>query len=122
MLTRLTVRNFKRFERAEIDLGSPVVFIGPNNSGKTSALQALALWQIGLRRWNEKRSGKKAPEKRRVVTVNRPGVTVNRRDLVAIPRPRRQPPVAGAARAERAPRRGTDVDGQCPDSTSSSKE
>ena len=29
MLTRLTVRNFKRFERAEIDLGSPVVFIGP---------------------------------------------------------------------------------------------
>ena len=80
MLTRLTVRNFKRFERAEIDLGSPVVFIGPNNSGKTSALQALALWQIGLRRWNEKRSGKKAPERR-------PGVTVNRRDLVAIPIP-----------------------------------
>ena len=80
MLTRLTVRNFKRFEGAEIELGSPVVFIGPNNSGKTSALQALALWQIGLRRWNEKRSGKKAPEKRS-------GVTVNRRDLVAIPIP-----------------------------------
>ncbi len=80
MLTRLTIRNFKRFDEVEIELGSPVVFIGPNNSGKTSAIQALALWDIGLRRWNEKRSGKSAPEKR-------PGVTVNRRDLVAIPVP-----------------------------------
>ena len=79
MLTRLTVRNFKRFEEVEIELGSPVVFIGPNNSGKTSAMQALALWDIGLKRWNEKR-GKSTPEKR-------PGVTVNRRDLVAIPIP-----------------------------------
>ena len=80
MLTRLVIRNFKRFGEVEIDLGSPVVFIGPNNSGKTSAMQALALWDVGLKRWNEKRSGKNTPEKR-------PGVTVNRRDLVAIPIP-----------------------------------
>ena len=81
MLTKLTIRNFKRFGEVEIELGSPVVFIGPNNSGKTSAMQTLALWDIGLKRWNEKRSGKKStPEKR-------PGVTVNRRDLVAIPIP-----------------------------------
>ena len=80
MLTKLTIRNFKRFEEVEIELGAPVVFIGPNNSGKTSAMQALALWDIGLKRWNEKRSGRSAPEKR-------PGVTVNRRDLVASPVP-----------------------------------
>ena len=80
MLTKLTVRNFKRFGEVEIELGSPVVFIGPNNSGKTSAMQALALWEIGLKRWNEKRLGRSTPEKR-------PGVTVNRRDLVAIPIP-----------------------------------
>ena len=80
MLTKLIIRNFKRFGEVEIELGSPVVFIGPNNSGKTSAMQALALWDIGLQRWNEKRSGKSMPEKR-------PGVTVNRRDLVAIPVP-----------------------------------
>ena len=80
MLTKLIVRNFKRFEEVEIELGSPVVFIGPNNSGKTSAMQALALWDVGIQRWNEKRSGKNTPEKR-------PGVTVNRRDLVAIPVP-----------------------------------
>lgn len=56
MLTRLTIRNFKRFDEVEIELGNPVVFIGPNNSGKTSAMQALALWDIGLRRWREQRS------------------------------------------------------------------
>ena len=80
MLTKLTICNFKRFGEVEIELGNPVAFIGPNNSGKTSAMQALALWDIGLRRWNEKRLGKSAPEKR-------PGVTVNRRDLVSIPVP-----------------------------------
>lgn len=80
MLTKLTICNFKRFGRVEVELGNPVVFIGPNNSGKTSAMQALALWDIGVKRWIEKRAGKSAPEKR-------PGVTVSRRDLLAIPHP-----------------------------------
>jgi energy-coupling factor transporter ATP-binding protein EcfA2 len=80
MLHKLTIRNFKKFEKVEIELGDPVVFIGPNNSGKTSALQALALWDIGLKRWNEKRKGKTSPEKRS-------GITINRRDLVAVPVP-----------------------------------
>src|SRR6186713_542539 len=80
MLTRLIVRNFKRFDEIDIELGNPVVLIGPNNSGKTTALQALTLWDIGLRRWNERRSGKEAPEKR-------PGVTINRHDLIAMPVP-----------------------------------
>ncbi len=80
MLTKLTVRNFKRFGNVEIELGNPVVFIGPNDSGKTTALQALALWHLGLRKWNEKRAGRAAPGKR-------PGVTINRRDLIAVPVP-----------------------------------
>jgi len=80
MLTKIKIRNFKRFGSVEVDLGNPVVFIGPNNSGKTSALQALSLWQVGLSRWNEKRKGRGLPEKR-------PGVTINRRDLVAVPVP-----------------------------------
>ena len=80
MLTKLTIRNFKRFEEAEIDLGKSVVLIGPNNSGKTTALQALALWELGLRRWNEKRLGKST-------ALQRQGVAINRRDLVALPIP-----------------------------------
>ena len=78
MLTKLTCRNFKNFGDVEVELGNPVVFIGPNNSGKTTALQALALWDIGLKRWNENRKGKPNPEKR-------PGVAINRRDLISVP-------------------------------------
>jgi len=54
MLTKITIRNFKCFDEVVVDLASPVVFIGPNNSGKTTALQALALWESkGDRRKNE---------------------------------------------------------------------
>ena len=80
MLTKLICRNFKNFENVEVELGNPVVFIGPNNSGKTTALQALALWEIGLKRWNENRKGKKNPEKR-------PGVVINRLNLISVPVP-----------------------------------
>ena len=80
MLTNLIVCNFKRFRRVEVELANHVVFIGPNNSGKTTALQALALWDVGLRKWQEKRGGKEAPAKRA-------GVAVNRRDLISVPVP-----------------------------------
>ena len=80
VLTNLRVKNFKRLDDVEVELGKTVVFVGPNNSGKTTALQALALWEIGLRKWIEKRSAKDMPEKR-------PGVTINRRDLIAVPVP-----------------------------------
>lgn len=77
MLTRLTVRGFKRLEAAEIELGQAVVFVGPNNSGKTTALQALALWQTGLTAWLARRAETEARE--------RLGVTVNRRAITQIP-------------------------------------
>ena len=80
MLTKLTCRNFKNLEEIEIELGNPVIFIGPNNSGKTTTLQALALWEIGLKRWIEKRKGGSNPEKRT-------GVAINRRDLLSLPVP-----------------------------------
>ena len=80
VLTNLSIHNFKRFDRVEIELGDPVLFIGPNNSGKTSAMQALALWSTGLKRWNARRGSSTGPGRS-------PRVTVNRRDLVAIPTP-----------------------------------
>ena len=53
---------------------------GPNNSGKTAALQAIALWQLGLKAWQAERgTGSTARE--------RVGVPINRRDLVSIPVP-----------------------------------
>ena len=80
MLTKLICRNFKRFGEVEVELGNPVVFIGPNNSGKTTALQALTLWDIGLKRWNEHRRGN--PQARK-----RAGVAINRHDPIFVPVP-----------------------------------
>jgi len=80
MLTKIKVKNFKKLDNIDVELGKTVVLIGPNNSGKTSALQALALWDIGLRQWNAKREGKASPEKR-------PGVAINRLELISIPVP-----------------------------------
>jgi predicted ATPase len=80
MLTKITVRNFKRFSDVDVELAGNTVFIGPNDSGKTTALQALAVWELGLRRWLEKHGDKEAPEQR-------PGATLNRRDLISIPVP-----------------------------------
>ncbi len=78
MLTRLIVHRLKTFEEVDIELGQRVVLIGPNNSGKGSALQALSLWYLGVRRWIE-RKGKE------VRSQNRTGVAINRRDMVNIP-------------------------------------
>ncbi|MFA5187398.1 MAG: AAA family ATPase [Patescibacteria group bacterium] len=81
MFTKLEMRNFKRFTDATVELGQAVVLIGPNNMGKTTALQALALWDAGLRAWvTEYGTSGKTPKKR-------PGVTINRKDLMALPIP-----------------------------------
>ena len=78
MLTKLTITNFKGIHDCTLSLDSTVVFVGPNNSGKTTALQALSLWEAGVRAWLSKRSEESKAKKR-------PGVAVNRRDLIAIP-------------------------------------
>ena len=75
MLTRLTVRNFKQFEEVTVELDNVVVFVGANDSGKTTALQALSLWELGLRRWRE-RSGGQSRQR---------GVSINRLDLLSVP-------------------------------------
>lgn len=79
MITKFIISNFKRLDDVAVELGNSVVFIGPNNSGKTSALQAIALWDVGWRRWAEKRDASSASERK--------GVAINRRDLNAVPVP-----------------------------------
>ena len=81
MLTKLRIRNFKRFDRVEVDLGNPVVLLGPNDSGKSTVMQALSLWERGLRQWLEKRSRSRG-------APGRHGVPLNRQDLVWMPVPR----------------------------------
>ena len=79
MLTRLTVRNFKQFDEVTVELDNVVVFVGPNDSGKTTALQALSLWELGLRRWRERWGMVPTDD------LQRPGVSINRLDLFSVP-------------------------------------
>jgi energy-coupling factor transporter ATP-binding protein EcfA2 len=81
MITRVVIENFKRFPRIDVELGELVALIGPNNSGKTSLLQALSLWQLGVTRWVEKRGDAKSQAKERT------GVVINRKDIAAVPVP-----------------------------------
>ena len=77
MLTKLTIRNFKLLDDVEVPLGSGFVFVGPNNSGKTTALQALTLWHTGLKKWLGRQSGNGGKKNT--------GIPVNRLDLIDVP-------------------------------------
>ncbi|MBI4706261.1 MAG: AAA family ATPase [Deltaproteobacteria bacterium] len=79
MLTKVRVRNLKRLRGAEIALDGNVVLAGPNNCGKTTALQALSIWHLATQRWIEAR------EKTRSKAKERTGVPIARKDLTAVP-------------------------------------
>jgi predicted ATPase len=53
MIRELALRRFKRFEEERFDLRGHVILAGPNDCGKTTVLQALAAWALGLKRWRE---------------------------------------------------------------------
>ena len=88
MLTKLRIQNFKQFEDVEIELGQSVVFVGPNNSGKTTALQALALWFTGF---SEKEiwfaEHLLIPQSSNTADLGETEITINRLELSSIPVP-----------------------------------
>ena len=87
LLNRLQVRNFKVFSDADIELGPVTVLCGPNNSGKTAALQAIALWQLGLRAWQAERGrGSTARARRRADKSSRSLLDTSSRDEVVVAR------------------------------------
>ena len=53
MIHTVRIRGFKRFDEVEFHLPGHVVLAGPNNTGKTTVLQAIASWSLALRRWRE---------------------------------------------------------------------
>ncbi|MDO8630057.1 MAG: AAA family ATPase [Phycisphaerales bacterium] len=58
MIRRVSLDNFKRFERQNFELPDSIVLAGPNNSGKSTLLQALAVWNLAIQRWRtEKGNG-----------------------------------------------------------------
>ena len=78
LLHYIEIRNFKHFgDRQRIELDHPAVLIGPNNCGKTTAIQAIALWSQAARTWFDAKG--KAPPKERTAT------SLNRLNIVSVP-------------------------------------
>lgn len=52
-ITEVAIRNFKWFRDETFELDGNVVVAGPNNTGKTTLLQAIATWSLALERWRQ---------------------------------------------------------------------
>lgn len=51
LIRKVTLNNFKRFEHVVFEVPGHMVLAGPNNTGKTTLLQAIAAWALGWSRW-----------------------------------------------------------------------
>ncbi|MEW6160194.1 MAG: ATP-binding protein [Verrucomicrobiota bacterium] len=75
LLHFIEIENFKRFGGIlRIELDHPAVLIGPNNCGKTSAIQAIALWSQAVKSWLDAREQTSAKE-RTATALNRLAIT-----------------------------------------------
>ena len=71
LLHYIEIQNFKHFgAKQRIELDHPAVLIGPNNCGKTTAIQAIALWSQAVGTWFEVK-GKSTPRERTATSINR---------------------------------------------------
>ncbi len=77
MIERVVIRHFKRFEQELFELDDALVLAGPNNSGKSTLLQALMLWRFGIDRWIQQRKDSNA--------TDRTGVPITRQQLTTLP-------------------------------------
>jgi predicted ATPase len=77
MITKVRVHYFKQFEKEEFDLREHIILAGPNNSGKTTLLQAIKVWFLALQKWTVARAESKAKM--------RSGIPITRKDLTVLP-------------------------------------
>jgi AAA15 family ATPase/GTPase len=52
MIHKLILKNFKRIKEETFDFNQFDLIVGANNSGKSTALQALAIWQYCVDQFN----------------------------------------------------------------------
>ncbi len=79
MLKKVILENFKRFERQEFNLDKKVVLAGPNNSGKTTLLQAISTWHLVLT------YVKQSTDERRTRRSKYAGFPIARGDFTSVP-------------------------------------
>lgn len=78
LLHYLEIENFKAFgSRQRIELDHPATLVGPNNCGKTTVIQAIALWSQAVQAWLSKKGESRPSE--------RTSTGINRLDIVAVP-------------------------------------
>jgi hypothetical protein len=78
LLHYIEIENFKTFgSKQRIELDHPAVIIGPNNCGKTSVIQAIALWCQAVKTWHTARESSAAQE--------RAGTPLNRLNILNVP-------------------------------------
>lgn len=77
MIEHIHLRNFKRFEDQEFELTDRTVLVGPNNSGKTTLLQAINVWCHALSLWGMAKAGG--------LSGTRSGAVVPRLRFLALP-------------------------------------
>ena len=82
MIHQITTRYFKRFETQEFPLEPLTLLAGPNNSGKSTLLQAAMVWNLAMQKWWEK----KGPRSRSKAK-DRTGVPITRQEFTALPLP-----------------------------------
>jgi predicted ATPase len=81
ILHYVEIENFKTFsQKIRIELSHPAVIIGPNNSGKTSVIQALSLWDRGVKSWVEKKGDTNSTKER-----ERYSAGINRLNILEVP-------------------------------------
>jgi len=94
MISKVKVHYFKQFKDQEFDLSNHIILAGPNNSGKTTLLQAIVVWQLGLKKWLAVRksatktkslNSSQTTLKNLTTAKKRWGVPITRKDFTAIP-------------------------------------
>ena len=53
MIKKIRIRGFKKFAEQEFEIPRHLVVVGPNNSGKTSLLQAVGAWMEAAFQWGQ---------------------------------------------------------------------
>ena len=77
MIRRVSIKNFKRFRDEKFELADTVVLAGPNNAGKSTLLQAIATWKLGIDRLAAQRASGRG--------ATRSGVAIPRAEITTVP-------------------------------------
>ena len=69
MIEKIQLKFFKQFKDQSFELKDAIVLAGPNNTGKTILLQAIATWYFAFREWQKKRIAVKIVDDRGIESL-----------------------------------------------------